>query len=73
MEIITLPLADIVPYENNPRHNESAVEIVARSMQTFGVQIPLLLDEERTIICAHTRLKAAQKLGLETQPCYAGC
>lgn len=64
-----LPLAEIKPYENNPRNNEAAAEVVARSMQTFGVQIPLILDEEHTIICGHTRLKAAQTLGLETLPC----
>lgn len=69
MKIIHVPLSGIHPYENNPRHNEGAVEVVARSMQTFGVQIPLMLDEEHTIICGHTRLKAAQKLGLETLPC----
>lgn len=69
MKIIHVPLSGINPYENNPRHNEGAVEVVARSMQTFGVQIPLMLDEEHTIICGHTRLKAAQKLGLETLPC----
>lgn len=69
MDVYDIPLEKIHPYENNPRHNESAVDIVARSMETFGVQIPLILDEENTIICGHTRLKAAQKLGLKTLPC----
>ena len=69
MDVYDIPLEEIHPYENNPRHNESAVDIVARSMETFGVQIPLILDEENTIICGHTRLKAAQKLGLKTLPC----
>lgn len=69
MDVYDIPLEEIHPYENNPRHNESAVDIVARSMETFGVQIPLILDEENTIICGHTRFKAAQKLGLKTLPC----
>lgn len=69
MDVYDIPIEEIHPYENNPRHNESAVDIVARSMETFGVQIPLILDEENTIICGHTRLKAAQKLGLKTLPC----
>lgn len=69
MEVRDIAIADIVPYANNPRHNDSAVDMVARSMETFGVQIPLILDEENVIICGHTRLKAAQKLGLTTLPC----
>lgn len=67
--ITYLPLEEIKPYENNPRNNDAAAEMVARSMQTFGVQIPLILDEEHVIICGHTRLKAAQSIGLAALPC----
>jgi DNA modification methylase len=63
-------LADIKPYEQNPRHNDAAVDAVAASIGQFGVRQPLVLDEDDTIIVGHTRYKAALKLGLEEVPVH---
>ena len=68
MRIIEWKLSEITPYENNPRNNEDAVDKVAESIKEFGWQQPIVVDEDGTIIVGHTRLKAAQKLGLETAP-----
>lgn len=57
-----------IPYENNPRDNDKAVEKVANSIQEFGFQQPLVVDAGGVIIVGHTRLKAAQLLGLEQVP-----
>lgn len=69
MNIIEIPVGKIVPYENNPRHNETAVDAVAESIKQFGFQQPLVLDKDNVIIVGHTRFKASQKLGLKTVPC----
>lgn len=68
MEIQERKLSEIIPYENNPRHNAEAVDKVAASLQEFGWQQPIVVDAEGIVIAGHTRLKAAQKLGMETAP-----
>lgn len=57
-----------VPYENNPRDNETAVRYVANSIREFGFQNPIIIDKKNTIIAGHTRLKAAKLLGLKEVP-----
>jgi site-specific DNA-methyltransferase (adenine-specific) len=67
-KIIMMPLGSIKPYENNPRHNESAVDMVAQSIKDFGFKNPIIVDKDNVIIAGHTRLKAAYKLGLTAAP-----
>lgn len=69
MEIIEKKVSELNPYKNNPRKNEPAVEAVANSIKEFGFKVPIVIDQNNTIVCGHTRLKAAIKLGLETVPC----
>lgn len=58
----------IIPYENNPRNNDKAVEAVANSIREFGFKVPIIIDKNNVIIAGHTRLKAAKKLGLTDVP-----
>jgi ParB/RepB/Spo0J family partition protein len=58
----------LVPYENNPRINEAAVEHVARSIAEYGFKVPIVVDKDMVIIAGHTRLEAAKSLGLKTVP-----
>lgn len=69
MQIYDKRLDEIKPYENNPRHNDNAVDAVANSIREFGFKVPLVVDSEGVIVAGHTRYKAAQKLGLQTVPC----
>lgn len=69
MEIVDLKTSDIIPYENNPRINDKAVKGVMNSIRDFGFKSPIIVDANHVIICGHTRLKAAKKIGLETFPC----
>lgn len=69
MQIYDKRLDEIKPYENNPRHNDNAVDAVAASIREFGFKVPLVVDSEGVIVAGHTRYKAAQKLGLQTVPC----
>ncbi len=59
---------DLVPYYNNPRHNQDAVGPVAESIKAFGFKVPIVVDENLEVITGHTRLKAAKQLGLDKVP-----
>ena len=69
MDIIYKALNELVPYENNPRDNDKAVDAVAASIKEFGFKVPIVIDSDNVIIAGHTRLKASEKLGLDTVPC----
>ena len=69
MQIYDKRLDDIKPYENNPRHNDNAVDAVANSIREFGFKQPIVIDKQGVIVAGHTRYKAAKKLGLKTVPC----
>ena len=68
METIIKKVSELIPYINNPRNNDNAVDAVASSIKNFGFKVPIVVDSNNEIINGHTRLKAAQKLGLETVP-----
>lgn len=60
----------LVPYENNPRLNDKAVSKVAASIEEFGFQQPIVVDEHNVVIAGHTRLRAALSLGLAKVPVH---
>jgi DNA modification methylase len=68
MQIVLRDINSIVPYARNPRHNQAAVAKVAASIQEFGFKQAILVDSQHTIITGHTRLLAAQQLGLTQVP-----
>lgn len=63
-------VADLVPWAMNPRENDGApVDAVADSIDRFGFGAPVIARlANREIIAGHTRVKAAQKLGLDRVP-----
>lgn len=68
MKVVTYQIANVKPYENNPRNNDSAVDAVAASIREFGWQQPIVVDKDGVIIAGHTRYKAAKKLKLKEVP-----
>ena len=70
MTIEIRDISTIRPYEKNPRLNDKAVDAVAASLKEFGFRQPIVVDSESVIIAGHTRLKAAQKLGLAKVPVH---
>ena len=64
------PIAEIRPYEGNPRINDGAVKAVAASLREFGFRQPIVVDQDGVVIVGHTRLKAAQTLGLARVPVH---
>ena len=68
MEIVYKKIGEVIPYENNPRKNDDAVDYVAKSIKEFGFKVPIIIDKDNVIVTGHTRLKAAKKLGLDEVP-----
>lgn len=67
-EVQYIPIDDVIPYENNPRDNDAAVDAVAASIDEFGFQQPLVCDKDMVLVVGHTRLKAAKRLGYTQVP-----
>ena len=70
MRIESAPLESVTPYARNPRKNADALTKVAASIKEYGWRQPIVVDEERVIIAGHTRLMAAQRLGLDKVPVH---
>lgn len=68
MDIIQMKVADVKPYEKNPRKNDEAVKFVAESIKEFGFKVPIVVDADNIIVAGHTRFKAAKKLGMNEVP-----
>lgn len=70
MKIETISVASIKPYKKNAkRHPDEQIERIARSIQEFGWQQPLVVDKDNVLVIGHGRLLAAKKLGIATVPC----
>jgi len=69
MKVTEVNINLIKPYNDNPRVNEDAIEVVQKSLQEFGFQQPLVLDKNYEIIVGHTRFNASKRLGLKEVPC----
>ena len=69
MKIQEIAIGKIKPYKYNPRDNDDAVPLVMASIHEFGFKVPIVLDKNNTIVCGHTRYKAAKQLGLSKVPC----
>lgn len=67
--IVYKKIDDLIPYENNPRKNDEAVDKVALSISAFGFKVPVVIDVNNIIVTGHTRVKSAKKLGMTEVPC----
>jgi DNA modification methylase len=68
LSVERIPIDRLKANPNNPRVNEPAVDAVARSIQAYGFNNPIITDGELNMAAGHTRLKAARKLGLTEVP-----
>lgn len=58
-------VSEIIPYENNPRENDDAVNDVAESIKQCTYIAPIIVDEKNVILAGHTRLRALKQLGVQ--------
>ena len=68
LNIINLDINKLIPYINNPRNNENAIDKVASSISEFGFKNPIFVDKNNVVVNGHTRLLASKKLGLKEVP-----
>ena len=68
MQIVEVGIDEVIPYADNPRYNEDAVDKVARSIQEFGFKVPIVVDKDNVIVTGHTRLEASKLLKLDKVP-----
>jgi site-specific DNA-methyltransferase (adenine-specific) len=69
MKIEYIEINKVIPYENNPRINNNAIDKVAESIKRFGFKQPIVIDKNNIVVAGHTRLEASKKLGLDKVPC----
>ena len=63
MEIIKVKIEDIKPYENNAKlHPQEQIEQIKKSIQEFGNNDPIAIDENNIIIEGHGRYEALKQL-----------
>src|SRR3984893_16961381 len=71
LRVSVCPVDKVIPFARNARKiPASAVDKVAASIKEFGWRQPIVVDREGVIICGHTRLLAAKKLGLQQVPVH---
>jgi len=56
------------PWDLNPRKNEKAVDAVIASIEDFGFNVPILVDQNLRICAGHTRWLAAKELAMDLVP-----
>ena len=60
---IMVQVKDLIPYANNPRKNDQAVEGLKKSLDKFGYVSRIVVADDMTVVAGHTRLKAMLELG----------
>jgi DNA modification methylase len=62
-------LSELKPLARNPRtHSKHQIRQIARSIEEFGFNNPLLLDQDDNIVAGHGRLAGAALLGIPRVP-----
>lgn len=68
-EIDQTPIADLKPYPNNVKaHSATSIRRIANSIEEFGFVMPVVIDEEKSVISGHGRIEAAKRLKLTSVP-----
>lgn len=69
IKIDYVKIGELREYSSNPKiHEEKQIQQIAKSIERFGFNNPILVDERSEVIAGHGRLLAAKLLKLETVP-----
>lgn len=70
MQIEKVKISDLLEYKNNAKeHPQWQIEQIVESIEKFGFNDPIAIDENNTIIEGHGRLYALQEMGVEEVEC----
>lgn len=71
LTVVWMAIDRVIPFARNSRKiSERAIAKVAASIEAFGWRVAIVVDKEFVIICGHTRLLAAKKLGCREVPVH---
>jgi DNA modification methylase len=69
LNVIRRPIDLLKPDPANARsHSKKQIRQIARSIETFGFNVPVLVDADLQVLAGHGRLLAARRLGLSDVP-----
>jgi DNA modification methylase len=69
-EMQLVPIAKLVPYQNNARtHSAEQIKKLRSSLREFGFVNPVLIDRSCGVIAGHGRIQAAMEEGITEVPC----
>ena len=69
-EMKMVPIAKMVPYQNNARtHSPAQIQKLRSSLREFGFVNPVIIDRDYNVIAGHGRIAAAREEGIAEVPC----
>src|SRR5438270_13765373 len=69
LEIVYRPIHEIKPDPANARrHSKKQILKLAKSIEAFGFNVPVLVDAGLNVICGHGRLAACGEVGITEVP-----
>ena len=69
MSIEYRPIEHLKPDPANPRlHSKKQIRQIAKSIETFGFNVPVLVDGELNVVAGHGRILAASALRMTRVP-----
>jgi ParB-like chromosome segregation protein Spo0J len=67
--VIHRPISELQINPRNPRvHSKHQIRQIARSIEAFGFNVPVLIDSDLKVVCGHGRILACQELGWTEVP-----
>jgi len=73
LRVVYRRIEALKPDPANPRlHSKKQIRQIADSIETFGFNVPVLVDAELKVICGHCRLLACHELGWTEVPTCMG-
>jgi DNA modification methylase len=69
LAVVYRSLSELKPNPKNPRcHSRQQVRQIAKSIATFGFNVPILVDADLNVVAGHGRLQACGQLGWTSAP-----
>jgi ParB-like chromosome segregation protein Spo0J len=64
--LLFVAIGDLIPDPDNPRkHGRAQISAIARSIEAFGFNAPILVDKNNKIVAGHGRYEAAILFGID--------
>jgi ParB-like chromosome segregation protein Spo0J len=70
MEIKNLQIHDVKPYFRNPRINGKTIKALKKSIELYGFNVPVVVDENYVLVTGHARYTAMLEMGKQVIPAY---